>query len=772
LATTNAEKDSIALNVLAWVDSVTIAKSRISTGLFKGRIVRNLRDLKNLYWKLMNVEEFAFDTEFSSLRYQYKGESEFVGCSFSWGKKENYYVPVGHLEDDEEDQIELKQFVAHMRKVFAREDVRVIGHNLKAEIHALNNIGVEIKTKDLFDTLVAVWNIDENNEVNLKSITKRYYNYNQTEFKHLLYTIPKRTLDEYGFTSHTKANVSIVKIAVVAPYAMDDTYWTWQIYLDIQDALEDEEVEPYFYKRQMPYLTVLKNMERRGVRVDFNRLNEMSRMAEKDLEDLEYKVYEIAGVEFNIGSNQQLAEILFGYKKQKPIYHIDLVPIIDKKTGEQELYKAGAKKGQPKWKEVKDKNRIVGYEESYDKVLVENSFGFPIGKETAQGMPKTGNDELEELSKKKYKRDKRKAEGIKMIQYILRYKRLAKLKSTYMEGLAEQVYSDGKIHTSFNQTGTTSGRLSSSGPNLQNLPRAIEKVDENPPPKEKFDNEDDYKKAYAGWKHERKEYEFWRRYEIRDAFIPDKWINDPGVKEGEQEVIVACDYSNLEMRILAHFCQDPKLISMFETNADVHGQTAVDMYKLNCTHKEAKKLYPHLRQNAKALNFLLVYGGTAIALSQTLGIKKAEGQELYDLYFETYKGVKEFMRQQKKFGHQNEYVPTVLGRRRHLEGINSNDFKTVGYFERLAVNSPVQGSAADIAISAQLLIEEDEELKRLGYRQILQVHDEIVGICPKKNKEAVMKRKTYLMANCLPMPLDNVLLNADADYGDSYAEAK
>jgi DNA polymerase-1 len=161
-----------------------------------------------------------------------------------------------------------------------------------------------------------------------------------------------------------------------------------------------------------------------------------------------------------------------------------------------------------------------------------------------------------------------------------------------------------------------------------------------------------------------------------------------------------------------------------------------------------------------------------MALASSLGVPKQEAQQLYDLYFETYKGVKEFMKKQKKFGHQNEYVQTVLGRRRHLEGINGQNFAEVGYFERLSVNAPVQGSAADIAISAQILVEDDSVLKELGYRQVLQVHDEIVGICPKKNKDKALERVGELMANCLPKPLDNVLLKADGDFGNSYAEAK
>lgn len=758
---TNVEKQSIADKVIAWASSVTKGNT-VLTENFKGHIVTNELELRRLKKKLMKLEEFAFDTEFSSLRMQYKGETEFVGCSFSWGKDQNYYVSVGSAVNSESEQVDLKTFRKIMKPVFAREDVRIIGHNLKAELHALANIDIPVATTDLFDTLVAVWNIDENNEVGLKEVVGRYYKYEQTHFKDLLYTIPKTVWEEFEIGKEKELNATLVDMYIMAPYALDDTYWTWTIYLDIQDAMEEEGAEPYFYTRQMPYLQVLLNMERRGIRLDTKRLMEMHKMAQKDLEDLEYQIYEIAGVEFSITSGQQLAEILFGWEKKKPIYKKIYEPIIDPKTGKQGVYKTGPRKGELKWKEKNDKDVIEGYEFSGNRHLIDMSFGFPMTPLTKDGQPTTGGDELEELAKKKYKKNKRKAEGIEMLKLILRYKRLSKLQSTYMEGLAEQVYSDGKIHASFNQTGTTSGRLSASGPNLQNLPRPIEYVDENPPPREKYPTEEEYKKGYEGWKEARKEYEFWKRYEIRDAFTA----------EDESRVLIAEDFSNLEMRILTHFCQDPLLLSMFKKDADVHGQTAVDMYKLDCTDKEAKKLYPHLRQHAKMLNFLLVYGGSAVALSSSLGVTKAEGQALYDLYFETYKGVKKFMASQKRYAHKHQHVYTILGRKRHLEGINSSDWGTKGYYERLAVNSPIQGSAADIAISAQILIEHDEELKRLGYVQLLQVHDEIVGSCPKENVEACSKRVQYLMENCLPKPMNNIKLKVDYDHGFTYAEAK
>ena len=162
-----------------------------------------------------------------------------------------------------------------------------------------------------------------------------------------------------------------------------------------------------------------------------------------------------------------------------------------------------------------------------------------------------------------------------------------------------------------------------------------------------------------------------------------------------------------------------------------------------------------------------------MALSQSLGVSKDEAQILYDLYFETYKGVKEYVRQQKKRAKRDGYVQTVLSRKRHLEKyIWSKNYGDVGYAERLSVNAPIQGSAADIAVCAQILVENDPELNALGFEQLLQIHDEIVGQCPEENAERCAERLAEIMADCLPKPLNNVVLEASVDSGSTYAEAK
>ena len=755
-----AEND-VALSIINRVAESYRAGGIYENKYYRGKIITTPLELKRLVRKIQKLEEFAFDTEFSSLRMQAVHEDfSFVACSFSWGKFHNYYIPVGHVVNDE--NIPLQMFIKEMKKIFERKNYRLIGHNLKAEIHALAQIGVEVHTDDFYDTMVAVWNIDENEEVGLKAITKRIYNYNQTEFKKLLQTIHPDIVKQYGINLVKDKTIAYVDMYISAFYALDDTYWTWRIYLDSMEILEEEGIENFFLKRQMPFMNVLTKMERRGIRANKERLIEMSRMAEKDLADLQYLIFEKAGIEFSITSGQQLAEILFGWRKEKPIYHEEEQFVYDKKTGEQQFYKAGAKKGQPKTQMVKDKDKIVGYEFSGNAELLEVAFNFPVQGTTATGMPKTGSDELDALSKLVYKRNKRKQEGVEMVKLILRYKRLEKLRSTYMMGLADQIYPDGKIHCSFNNVGTTSGRLSCNSPNLQQLPRPIEPVSDVAPKREDYPSDEMFEQAYERWEEEYAEYVFWKRYEIRDAFEAD---------EGKK--LIAADWSNLEMRILTHFSQDPLLLNMFATGVDAHGDTAKNMFKLECTVKEVKKLYPHLRQQAKTINFLLVYGGSAMALSQSLGVTKDEAQILYDLYFETYKGVKEYVRQQKKRAKANGYVQTVLSRKRHLERyIWSKNFGDVGYAERLAVNAPIQGSASDIAVCAQILIENDPQLKEWGYEQLLQVHDEIVGQCPEENVEKCMKRVQEIMADCLPRPLNGVELLAEVDYGDTYAQAK
>lgn len=241
-------------------------------------------------------------------------------------------------------------------------------------------------------------------------------------------------------------------------------------------------------------------------------------------------------------------------------------------------------------------------------------------------------------------------------------------------------------------------------------------------------------------------------------------------------------FSNLEMRLLAHFSQDPNLIETFTADHDAHGATAVNMFNLDCTADEAKKMYKSLRQIAKTLNFMLMYGGSPNTLYEKLReegaldeegnpITKEKAREYYDKYFDAYQGVKKFINNQHKKGHKYEVIYTLIGRKRRLEGINGKDYRMIGYWERLSVNACIQGSGADIMIVAQPRIENNQRLKELNCSMILQVHDELVFNCPDENLEEAISIIKEIMEHPLPKPL-NIPLRVDSDTGKSYAEAK
>ena len=367
--------------------------------------------------------------------------------------------------------------------------------------------------------------------------------------------------------------------------------------------------------------------------------------------------------------------------------------------------------------------------------ILDVSFCFPVLAKTETGLPKTDMDTFEKILEKEYKKDKRKQEGQELLELLIKHSKLSTLKGTFMDGMLAEIHPDGKIHTGYAIFGTDSGRLASTEPNLMNLPRPIEP------------DIDDY--------------EFWAKYEIRNVFIPDS----------EDEVIQVHDYTNLEAMLQAEYSGDELLIEMFREKYDVHGYTAVKVFKLNCSPNEAKKIYPQKRQLAKSIRFALQYGGTEFAIARNAGISKEEARDSVNDYYTTFKGEAEYKVRQKNFAHRYGFVYSLMGRRRHLEEINSNNYKMVGYLERVALNYPNQSGAADIMITAQILVEKDERLKKLGYRQIMQVHDELIGIVPKENVEKSIKIVKEIMETCVK--LKHVELIADGDYSEvSYAKAK
>lgn len=724
-----------------------------------------IQDEESLAWlaeTMMTIPEFAYDTETNTLDVLGPNRNfKCVGISISWGEKYNYYIPLGHIrEEDIDTQLDLDVVVEYMKPVFEREDVRIIGHNLKFDMHVLQRIGITIKTKDLFDTMLASWLCNENTPNGLKENSLEKMGLSQTHFAEATATVPNEVKKQFGYKANARVTFDLVLIKDGAPYALADAFYTYCLYLGFTQELVDEEMDKIYYKMYIPFLQTLFRMEEQGVSVNVDRLKEMGVDMQKDLDDLTYKIYELAGVEFNIGSSQQKAEILFGWEKPDTPVKRDKIPAQVQKIAEK--YKSG----ELDLSEVQEQLNKKGFyfdekgnvfkSSNKNTAILSKSFGFRCTSQTATGNPSTDSDTIWRISQMNFKTNKRKQQGVEMCKLMLEYSKLSKLKTAFVDGILEKLYEDGKAHPSFNQIGTDSGRLSCSNPNLQQLPKA---------------NEDD-------------------KYQIRSVFIGSI---DP--ETGKRKKIIALDYHNLEMVCLTYFSHDKNLSEMFANDDDAHGSTAVNMFNLDCTPTEAKKKYPHLRQAAKTINFLLMYGGGASLLYENLktdhyspldlgakeylemyhcknGVEVA--QQFIDKYFESYSGVAKFISGQKKYAHRNHCVYTILGRKRRLPDINSHDRKVSSYCERLAVNSAIQGTAGDITINAQIRVDAVDRLKEMGCNMLIQVHDELVFECPEQYCEEAISIIKHIMEHPFGDSENRQVpyLRADYDVGDTYQDAK
>ncbi|NBX67740.1 MAG: DNA polymerase I [Proteobacteria bacterium] len=334
-----------------------------------------------------------------------------------------------------------------------------------------------------------------------------------------------------------------------------------------------------------------------------------------------------------------------------------------------------------------------------------DKLGLPVVRKTKTGVS-TDESVLQELSK-----------SHEICQWILKYREFNKLKSTYVQGLLEQIHPETqRIHTSFNQTVTATGRLSSSNPNLQNIPTI-----EDP------------------------------RYDVRSAFIA-----------GTGKKLLSADYSQVELRILADMSEDHELMRAFKHNEDVHEHTARLIFKTKSVSSEQRKV-------AKTINFGVVYGQTPYGLSQTLKISPGEAKAFIDAYFETYSGVKEFLQSLIEVARQKGFVTTRLGRRRFIPEINSQNRMRREMAERTAINTPIQGTAADMIKLAMLSTYQKLKEENLKSKILLQVHDELVLEVPENEEEIAEKILKSEMEGAMPL---KVPLKVDMGWGKNWRECE
>ncbi len=434
----------------------------------------------------------------------------------------------------------------------------------------------------------------------------------------------------------------------LAPHLVRKALVLSQLEEKLQEELKHNQQLELFYDLEMPLSLILADMESQGVKVDRERLTSMGEELKGRLEQLETRIYSLAGETFNINSPKQLGVILF------------------------------------------------------------EKLGLPVIKKTKTGYS-TSADVLEQLE-----------QSHEIIGNILHYRQLGKLKSTYIEGLLKVVNpKTDKVHTIFNQTLTQTGRLSSMDPNLQNIPIRLEE----------------------GRK-------------IRQAFV----ASEP------DWVIFAADYSQIELRVLAHIAGDEKLIQAFKEGMDIHTKTAMDVF-----HVEKNEVTANMRRNAKAVNFGIVYGISDYGLSQNLKITRKEAGSFISRYLESYPKVKEYMEEIVREAKQKGYVTTLLHRRRYLPEITSRNFNLRSFAERTAMNTPIQGSAADIIKKAMIDMAERLKSEKLQTRLLLQVHDELIFEAPPEEIEKLKIIVPDVMENAVEL---KVPLKVDYSYGPTWFDAK
>ena len=594
------------------------------------QLVDDESKIKDLLQKLLQQTEVCFDTETTDLETL---NAEIVGMSFSYKEHEAFYVPF--TSDQKETQNLLNEF----KPFFENDSITKIGQNIKYDLGILKNYGIELKGK-WFDTMLAHYLIDADLRHGMDFLSSTYLNYEPVSISTLI-----------GKKGKGQLNMRDIEVEKIKEYAAEDADITLQLKKLFAPQLTELNAQKLFDEVEVPLIDVLSDMEREGVRVNKNFLEEYSIELGKQVADLEKRIYELSGgLNFNISSPKQLGEVLFDHLKLDP-----------------------------------------------------------KAKKTKTGQYQTGEDVLSGLSEHE------------IVRCILDIRQLQKLKSTYVDALPQLINEKtGRVHTSFNQAVAATGRLSSTNPNVQNIPIRTEKG-----------------------------------REIRKAFIA----------RNDDFVLLSADYSQIELRVIASISNEENMIDAFKNGIDIHTATASKVY-----HVPLEEVTGDQRRNAKAVNFGIIYGQSAFGLSQNLGIPRKEAAQIIEEYFLQYPRIKEYMNTTIHFAQENGFVETLLGRRRYLRDINSKNFTVRGFAERNAINAPIQGSAADMIKVAMIKIHQamKSEILIQKSKMILQVHDELL-FDVHKDEMAVMKNLVKQeMENAMQLKVPIVV---EAGVGENWLEA-
>lgn len=480
-----------------------------------------------------------------------------------------------------------------LRSLLEDPAVRKTAQNAKHDLLVLRCAGVNLSGLD-FDTMLASYVLDPG---------RRSHDIDVLALEFLDYTMTSYT--ELCGKGRGEIPFDECPIEAARDYSCEDADMTLRLRRIFEPQLEAHELKRLLDGIEIPLVYVLAEMEWTGIAIDLPWFASLKQRFQSEREAVEKQIYEAAGTEFNINSNPQLREVLFG------------------------------------------------------------KLNLPILKKTSTG-PSTDASVLKELAE----------EGHALPTLLMEYRELSKLENTYLDALPRLVNpKTGRLHTSFNQTVASTGRLSSSDPNLQNIPIRRE-----------------------------------LGRDIRRGFIPRKdWT------------LLAADYSQIELRLLAHLSRDPAFVEAFRAGGDIHRQTAALIFDV-----PLDEVTSVMRGRAKTINFATIYGQGPHALSRQLGIENTQAKEFIARYFERFQGVRNYLDSMVAFAREHGFVQTIFGRRRYIPELRERNFSVRAFGERLAANSPIQGSAADLIKIAMIRIDDAFKTEKLESKMLLQVHDELV----------------------------------------------
>ncbi len=587
--------------------------------------------IASLLQQLSPIEQISFDTETTCID---ANLAELVGLSFCISPGKAWYVPCPTNRADTD------SILALFKPLFNDESKTWIGQNLKYDLLVLKWYGIELKGK-LFDTMLAHYVIDPEGKRSMDDLSAKYLGYEPIPIDELI-----------GKKGKNQGTMRDVELDKITDYAAEDADITLQLKNIFEPLLPQKEVVKVFTEVENPLVRVLTDMEFEGVKIDEAFLMSYSKELEKDAAEAEKRVFDIAGVRFNLASPKQLGEVLF------------------------------------------------------DKLKLD-----PSAKKTKTGQYKTGEDVLLKLE----------AQGHEIAKEIISFRELTKLKNTYVDALPQLINpKTGRVHTTYGQAVAVTGRLASNNPNLQNIPVRTE-----------------------------------RGKEIRKAFIP----RDAG------HVLLSADYSQIELRIVASISGDENMCNAFKSGADIHTATASKVFAV-----DVADVTKEMRYKSKSVNFGIIYGQGAFGLADNLGISRTEARGIIDSYKKEFSGIQKYMDEMINFAREHGYVQTLMGRKRWLKDINSSNFTVRGFAERNAINSPIQGTAADMIKLAMQKVHAAMKKEGMKSKMILQVHDELIFDAL---KEEVHELKPLILENmetAMILPC-GVPVVAECGEGENWLEA-